>query len=49
MTAQISEKLLYGGATLSMCTQPLDRYFALADIQPGFDTRINPSVFRASC
>ncbi len=36
MTAQISEKLLYEGQKLSMCTEPLSLYFALGGDGPKF-------------
>ena len=36
MTAQITEKLHYQGELMSMCAQPLDDYFKLAGINPGF-------------
>ena len=36
MTAQISEKLIYEGHQLSMCTTPLVDYFAMAGDQPKF-------------
>ena len=46
MTAQIAEKLTYQGHTYSMCTQPLDDYFSLADVDPGFDTRSCTALWR---
>ena len=36
MTAQIAEKLCYEGREVSMCSEPLADYFALAGIDPGF-------------
>ena len=38
MTAQISEKLTYEGRQLSMCSEPLSDYFALAGVSPGFES-----------
>ena len=37
MTAQISEKLIYEGQQLSMCTNPLGLYFAMGGDGPNFD------------
>jgi len=34
MTAQISEKLIYEGQQLSMCTNPLSLYFAMGGDGP---------------
>ena len=36
MTAQFGENLHYDGREMSMCSQPLDSYFALGGINPGF-------------
>lgn len=36
MTAQFGENLHYDGRDMSMCTQPLDDYFALGGVNPGF-------------
>lgn len=36
MTAQIAERLLYQGQTLSMCSNPLDDYFAMGGMRPRF-------------
>ena len=36
MTAQIAENLSYEGRSASMCSEPLDVYFELAGIAPGF-------------
>ncbi len=36
MTAQISERLRYEGQELSMCTNPLDDYFAMGGKNSGF-------------
>lgn len=36
MTAQIAERLLYQGQTWSMCTNPLNDYFAFGGVSPGF-------------
>lgn len=36
MTAQIAERLLYQGQTLSMCTNPLNDYFAFGGVSPRF-------------
>lgn len=36
MTAQISEKLIYEGQHLGMCTNPLSDYFAFGGDQPNF-------------
>lgn len=36
MTAQVTERLTYNGNEVSMRTQPLDQYFELAGIAPGF-------------
>jgi len=36
MTAQITEKLLYEGVELGMCSTPLDMFFRLAGISPEF-------------
>lgn len=36
MTAQIAERLLYEGQELSMCTNPLNDYFAMGGKNPGF-------------
>jgi len=38
MTAQISEKLLYEGEMHSMCSEPLEVYFALGGNNPGFQS-----------
>lgn len=38
MTAQISERLTYEGRQLSMCSEPLNDYFALSGIRPGFES-----------
>ena len=37
MTAQFGEKLHYEGREVSMCSEPLGDYFALAGIEPDFD------------
>ncbi len=37
MTAQISEKLIYEGQQLSMCTNPLGLYFAMGGDGPNFE------------
>lgn len=37
MTAQISEKLIYEGQQLSMCTNPLSLYFAMGGDGPNFE------------
>jgi hypothetical protein len=37
MTAQISERLIYEGQQLSMCTNPLSLYFAMGGDGPNFD------------
>lgn len=36
MTAQIAERLLYQGQTWSMCSNPLNDYFAFGGASPGF-------------
>ena len=36
MTAQIAERLRYEGQELSMCTNPLNDYFAMGGKNPGF-------------
>lgn len=36
MTAQIAERLLYQGQTWSMCTNPLNDYFAFGGVSPRF-------------
>ena len=36
MTAQISERLLYQGEMVSMCSEPLNSYFEKAGIRPPF-------------
>lgn len=36
MTAQIAERLLYQGQTWSMCTNPLNDYFAFGGVSPEF-------------
>lgn len=36
MTAQFSERLIYEGADLPMCSNPLDDYFALGGDKPNF-------------
>jgi len=36
MTAQIRENLIYDGRNLSMCTEPLNDYFALGGRKPEF-------------
>lgn len=36
MTAQIAERLIYKGADVAMCTNPLDDYFAMGGVNPGF-------------
>jgi len=36
MTAQIRENLIYDGQNLSMCTEPLNDYFALGGRKPEF-------------
>lgn len=38
MTAQISEKLIYEGQNLSMCTNPLEDYFAMGGDRPRFES-----------
>ncbi len=38
MTAQIAENLLYEGAKVSMCTEPLNDYFLLSGNYPRFDS-----------
>jgi hypothetical protein len=38
MTAQMPEKLKYEERQLSMCSEPLRDYFALAGIEPGFES-----------
>ena len=45
MTAQIGERLHCEDRELSMCSQPLDRFFTLAGICPRFDTRINTALW----
>lgn len=37
MTAQISERLIYEGQQLSMCTNPLSLYFAMGGDGPKFE------------
>ncbi len=36
MTAQVRERLIYQGRSVSMCTEPLNDYFVLAGYQPAF-------------
>lgn len=36
MTAQMRERLIYQGREVSMCTEPLNDYFALSGERPGF-------------
>ncbi len=36
MTAQIAERLLYQGQSLSMCSNPLGDYFAMGGERPRF-------------
>ena len=36
MTAQVPETLLYEGEELSMCAEPLGRYFVLTGLKPNF-------------
>lgn len=38
MTAQIGERLIYDGREVSMCSQPLDGYFALGGRSPEFES-----------
>ncbi len=38
MTAQIAERLLYQGETVSMCTTPLSSYFAMGGVAPEFES-----------
>ena len=38
MTAQIAETLFYKGEQLSMCTTPLDDYFAFGGEHPKFES-----------
>lgn len=38
MTAQIAEKLIYRGAEVSMCSEPLGVYFAFGGKNPGFES-----------
>jgi len=37
MTAQVPEKLIYQGKSISMCAEPLGDYFQLAGIKPDFE------------
>ena len=37
MTAQIAERFLYQGKALSLCTNPLDSYFAMGGFKPRFE------------
>lgn len=37
MTAQVPEALIYEGNKLSMCSEPLGDYFALAGLRPPFE------------
>lgn len=37
MTAQIAERLQYRGEKVAMCTNPLDDYFAMGGVNPGFE------------
>lgn len=36
MTAQFGKRLHYDGQEMTMCTQPLDTFFALGGVNPGF-------------
>lgn len=38
MTAQIAEKLHHEGQAFSMCTNPLNHYFALGGVNPHFES-----------
>ncbi len=38
MTAQIAEKLRYGGEDVAMCTNPLSDYFAMGGVNPRFES-----------
>jgi hypothetical protein len=38
MTAQIPESLLYQGEQVTMCTNPLNEYFAMAGLNPPFES-----------
>ena len=61
MTAQITEKILYEGTELSICTEPLANYFTMANVDPGFrsamtglwlvilDTGISPTTDDDPC
>jgi hypothetical protein len=44
MTAQIAERLLYQGQTWSMCTNPLNDYFAFGGVSPGFQMGLHSPV-----
>ena len=38
MTAQIAERLFYQGESLSLCTNPLESYFAMGGIKPRLES-----------
>jgi hypothetical protein len=38
MTAQFAERLHYEGEDLPMCTNPLNDYFAMGGVNPGFES-----------
>ena len=37
MTAQIAETLIYEGDKVQLCAEPLDMYFELTGVKPGFE------------